>query len=89
MRQIVAIKRDVQNANGHLRTLDALDRRRNLLRQRLASAPNAHQNHVFNALVALDDLMRHARNAAQHLLVVHDQRLFLHVAIPRFRLVSF
>ena len=82
VRQVVAVEGDVHDAHGQPGTLHALDGVRQHARDGLAAPPDAHQHHAVHALVALNDLVRHARDRAPHLGLVHQLGLLLHGDAP-------
>jgi hypothetical protein len=63
--KIVAVERDVDDAEGDLRpVLDVLDRLAQALRQVDAARADADQRQLLGALVALEDLVRDAHHRA-------------------------
>lgn len=63
-REIIAVERDVEDADRWLLALDMLDIGSDALRNRHAARADAHNDDVVHALVALDNLMRDAREGA-------------------------
>ena len=74
-REVIAIERDVEDTDWRLLALDMLDIGSDALRNRHAARADAHDDDVVDALVALDDLMRDARQGAANPLGIHDDGL--------------
>jgi hypothetical protein len=70
--QIVAIEGDVQGADLDGPGLDALDGGRDTPREGEAARGNAEEDEVISAFVALDDLVRNARDGTADIGVVQD-----------------
>ena len=63
-REVIAVERDVEDADRRLLALDMFDIGSDTLRNRHAARADAHDDDVVHALVALDNLMRDAREGA-------------------------
>mgnify|MGYP000370441348 CR=1 FL=1 len=63
-REVIAVERDVEDADRRLLALDMFDIGSDALRNRHAARADAHNDDVVHALVALDNLMRDAREGA-------------------------
>src|SRR5579885_3359476 len=74
-RQVVAVERDVQLADGHLRLLDLLDPLGQPVGEVHAAGADADQREPLGPAVALEDLVRDPGQGAGHLAGVHDQPL--------------
>ena len=75
-REVVAIESDVEDADGDLDRLQALDLGGDLLGERDAAGADADQEDGPEvAVMALDDLSDHATDDPSHLLGVEDRRL--------------
>jgi hypothetical protein len=72
LREVVAVERDVEAALWHRLRLELRDLRGDALGQRHAAAAHADEHEVVGPLVALDDLVRDARDDAAESLRVDD-----------------
>jgi hypothetical protein len=70
--KVVAVERDVEAALRHGLRLELRDLRGDALGQRHAAAAHADEHEVVGALVALDDLVRDARDDAAESFRVDD-----------------
>src|SRR4051812_15923959 len=77
--QVVAVERDVEDADGDRLALHPLDLGRDLLRQGDAAGTDADQEKPGEVAVRLDDLAGHTANDPRHLLGVEDRGLGLQV----------
>src|SRR5947209_7636339 len=78
-RQVVAIERDVEDADGDLLPLHGLDLGGDLLGEGDAAGADAGQQEPGEIGLALHDLPRHTPDDPRHLLGVEDRRLRLQV----------
>jgi hypothetical protein len=72
---IVAIEGDIQHADPDRAPLDPPDLGGQASRQVIAACRDADEHHALGTLVALEDLVRDARDRAPDLGLVHDPRL--------------
>src|SRR5712691_12612681 len=73
--EVVAVQRHVEPAERHPRVLEPRQRAREPLREQIALADDAHEHHVADSAVALDDLVGDAGEGAAYLVGVHHRRL--------------
>src|SRR2546428_11343660 len=71
--EIVTIEGDVQLPDGDRRPFDLLELFGEPFGEVHAAGPNAHQGHVDDPVVLLDDLVRHAGQGPVDFLGVHDR----------------
>ena len=69
--QVVAVERDVERAGRHLVLVDLADRARQAPGDRHAARPDADQRQLLDAAVALENLVRDARQRPAHAVGVH------------------
>ena len=72
--QVVAVERDVERAGRHLVTGDLAQARGDTPRQRHAAFADADERELVDRAVALDDLVRDARQRPLHAVGIHDYR---------------
>ena len=70
--QVVPVVGDVEASDGNLHPLMLADHRRQALRQRHASAVDAHHDEAIGSAVALDDLVRDADQRTPQVVGAHD-----------------
>ena len=69
---VVAVERDVQDPDRHLRPLDPTDLIRQPARQIVATVGDADQHHVCRALVSLQDLVSDPGERPPDVVGLHD-----------------
>ena len=69
---VVAVKRDVDGAEGHRHPLDLLEHRGEPFGERHAAGLQPDDDNVFQPAVALDDLVGDAHQGPSNLVGVHD-----------------
>jgi hypothetical protein len=77
--EIVTVERDVERAGRYVMTVDVANRLRNPPGQRDAAPPDAHEGQLFDAAVALEDLVRDARKRPAHAVRIHHDS---HAELP-------
>src|SRR5258706_666433 len=77
--QVVAVERDVEDADRDLLPFHSLDLGGDLLGHGDAAGADADQEKAGEVAVRLDDLARHTANDPRHLLGVEDRRLWLQI----------
>ena len=73
--KVIAVERNVENADRRLLSLDMLDIRRDALGDRNTARADADDDDVIDALVAFYDFVRDTRECAADALGVHDDGL--------------
>ena len=69
--QVVAVERDVERAGRHLVVVDLGNRAREAAGNRNAAGPDADQGELLDAAIALENLVRDARERPAHAVGVH------------------
>lgn len=75
---VIAVVAGVEDADGDIGSLQLLELRRKPTRKVIAFCDNADKDDVGRAAIALDDLVRYARETAADLIGVHNGRLEAH-----------
>jgi len=73
-RQVIAVQRDIERAEGHADVLIPADGLVQACRDEIAARADAHQSEGGGVRVPLDDLVRDARDGAADIVLGQDDR---------------